>query len=481
MFEIDINRKNGESFYLQIYQLLKDHIKNELKSDDKLPPIRKLATELDVNPATVARAYNILDDEGLIYKKVGRGSFVAPKYSEQSSASEKNKSMLKHGQIDLSENINFASAVPSTDLFPVADFKYAINQVLDRDQGEAFTYQKSQGYLGLRNSIREYFQEDGIKADLKQIQIVSGAQQAIDIMAKILIEYGDKVVVEEPTYFGALQAFRSRRAQIKGIEMLKDGLNLDKFENYLKNNKIKFLFTMQNFHNPTGINWSNEKQLRLLELADKYDFYIIEDDLLSELYYLSNKVNSLKKLDKRGRVIYIKSFSKVFMPGLRLAFIILPDNLLTEILETKYATDISSAGLTQRAFDYYLREGLFKKHINLKRELFKKRFEIMNTEIDKQLLGLIDLSFKPAGGLYFWLKLPEAKNSHDFYEVAADRGVVFSPGNLFSIDQKPSNFFRLSFAAVNEQEISLGIKLLANSARKFLNDSHKSSNYSPLL
>ncbi|ADQ15711.1 PLP-dependent aminotransferase family protein [Halanaerobium hydrogeniformans] len=481
MFEIDRTKENGKALYLQIYQLLKKHIKNELNSDDKLPPIRKLAAELDVNPATVARAYNILDDQGLIYKKVGRGSFVAPKYSEQSLGSEKNKSMLKHGQIDLSENINFASAAPSTDLFPVADFKYAINKVLDRDQGEAFTYQKSQGYLGLRHSIREYFLEDGIKADLEQIQIVSGAQQAIDIMAKILIEYGDKVVVEEPTYFGALQAFKSRKAQIKSIKMLKDGLDLDKFEDYLKNNKIKFLFTMQNFHNPTGINWSNEKQLQLLELADKYNFYIIEDDLLSELYYSSNKVSSLKKFDENGRVIFIKSFSKVFMPGLRLAFIILPDNLLAEILETKYATDISSAGLTQRAFDYYLREGLFNKHINLKRELFKKRFKVMASEIEKQFSGLIELKYKPKGGLYFWLKLPETKNSHDFYEVAANKGVVFSPGSLFSIDQKPSRYFRLSFAAVNEQEISLGIKLLANTARNFLDDKKNNSNYSPLL
>ncbi|MCC3144642.1 PLP-dependent aminotransferase family protein [Halanaerobium sp. Z-7514] len=478
---MNLNKENSKALYLQIFQLLKEQIKNELKSDDKLPPIRKLAEDLNVNPATVARAYNILEEEGLIYKKVGRGSFVAPKYSEQSSISEKNKSMLKHGQIDLSENINFASAVPSTDLFPVADFKYAINQVLDRDQGEAFTYQKSQGYLGLRNSIRGYFKEDGINTDLKQIQIVSGAQQAIDIMAKTLIEYGDKVVVEDPTYFGALQAFRSRRANIKAIEMHKDGLNLDKFEDYLKNNKIKFLFTMQNFHNPTGINWSKDKQLRLLELADKYNFYIIEDDLLSELYYSTNKVDSLKSFDKKDRVIYIKSFSKVFMPGLRLAFIILPENLLTEILETKYATDISSAGLTQRAFDYYLREGLFKKHIHLKRELFKKRFEIMASEIENKLTDLIELSYRPNGGLYFWLKLPEVKNSNAFYETAVDRGVVFSPGNLFSIDQKPSPYFRLSFAAVNEQEIALGIKLLSNAARRFLNDSKDNSNYSPLL
>ncbi|MFP4199651.1 MAG: PLP-dependent aminotransferase family protein, partial [Halanaerobium sp.] len=326
MLEINLNENENEALYLQLYKKLRNKIKIELEANTKLPPIRKLAAEVEVNPATVVKAYDMLAEEGLIYKKVGSGSFVAP--VKKTGFLEESVDMLKHGQIKLSESINFASAAPSTDLFPVADFKYAINQVLERDQGEAFSYQKSQGFLPLRKSIRKYFSSQGINSSLDQIQVVSGAQQAIDIISKILLDYRDQIIVEDPTYFGALQAFNSRKADIKSIKMEQDGADLEEMESYLQQNKIKFFFTMQNFQNPTGVNWSQQKQLQLLELAEEYDFYIIEDDILSDLYYDQSKVSTLKKFDKQGRVIYIKSFSKVFMPGLRLAFIVLPERLL---------------------------------------------------------------------------------------------------------------------------------------------------------
>ncbi|MFW5749990.1 MAG: aminotransferase class I/II-fold pyridoxal phosphate-dependent enzyme, partial [Halanaerobium sp.] len=213
MLEINLNENENEALYLQLYKKLRNKIKIELEANTKLPPIRKLAAEVEVNPATVVKAYDMLAEEGLIYKKVGSGSFVAP--VKKTGFLEESVDMLKHGQIKLSESINFASAAPSTDLFPVADFKYAINQVLERDQGEAFSYQKSQGFLPLRKSIRKYFSSQGINSSLNQIQVVSGAQQAIDIISKILLDYRDQIIVEDPTYFGALQAFNSRKADIK--------------------------------------------------------------------------------------------------------------------------------------------------------------------------------------------------------------------------------------------------------------------------
>ncbi|MFN2339944.1 MAG: PLP-dependent aminotransferase family protein [Halanaerobium sp.] len=477
MLEINLNEKSDSALYLQLYKKLKDKIKNKLEANTKLPPIRKLAAEVGVNPATVVKAYDMMAEEGLIYKKVGSGSFVAP--LKKSSFSEAGEDMLKHGQIKLAESINFASAAPSTDLFPVADFKYAINQVLERDQGEAFSYQKSQGFLPLRKSIKKYFSSQGINSSLDQIQVVSGAQQAIDIISKILLDYRDQIIVEDPTYFGALQAFNSRKADIKSVKMEQDGADLEEMKSYLKKNKIKFFFTMQNFQNPTGVNWSQEKQLQLLELAEEYDFYIIEDDILSDLYYDQSRVNNLKEFDEQGRVIYIKSFSKVFMPGLRLAFIVLPEKLLPEVLEAKYATDISSGGLTQRAFDYYLREGLLDKHISLQRSLFKKRYKLMQAQIKKQLPEEIEITFETRGGLYFWLKLPENYSAQKLYEKSVQKGLVFSPGYLFSNNKQYSNYFRLSFAAVDENQIKSGIKLLQNIYNNYTGEAD--NDYSPLL
>jgi len=478
MLKIKLKEESNSALYLQLYKELKKKIKSELEADTKLPPIRKLADDVGVNPATVVKAYDMLADEELIYKKVGSGSFVAP--DRKIIKSENGEDMLKHGQIKLSESINFASAAPSTDLFPVEDFKYAINQVLERDQGEAFSYQKSQGFLPLRKSIRKYLTKRGIDSSLNQIQVVSGAQQAIDIISKIFLDYKDQIIVEDPTYFGALQAFKSRKADIKCVKMEEDGADLEEMESYLKKNKIKFFFTMQNFQNPTGVNWSQEKQLQLLELARKYDFYIIEDDILSDLYYNQNRANNLKELDDQGRVIYIKSFSKVFMPGLRLAFIVLPETLLPEMLEAKYATDISSGGLTQRAFDYYIREGLLDKHISLQRNLFKKRYKLMKNQIINNLPNEIKITFEITGGLYFWLKLPEKQDAQKLYEKVAQKGLVFSPGYLFSNNNRYSNYFRLSFAAVDDKQIVRGIKLLRDIYNEFRGTA-KNDDYSPLL
>lgn len=478
MLDINLESESSSALYLQLYKKLKNKIRNDLEANTKLPPIRKLAAEVGVNPATVVKAYDMLASEDLIYKKVGSGSFVAP--TKKIIENKNRQDMLKHGQIKLAESINFASATPSNDLFPVEDFKYAINQVLERDQGEAFSYQKSQGFLPLRKSIKKYFNKQGIDSALKQIQVVSGAQQAIDIISKIMLDYGDQIIVEDPTYFGALQAFNSRKAAIKSIKMEEDGADLEAMEAYLKENKIKFFFTMQNFQNPTGVNWSQKKQQKLLNLAEKYDFYIIEDDILSDLYYEEDRTSILKEFDEQDRVIYIKSFSKVFMPGLRLAFIILPEKLLAQILEAKYATDISSGGLTQRAFDYYLRAGLLDKHIELQRNLFKKRFKLMKKEIKKELPKTVEIVFSTKGGLYLWLKLAKDIDSKELYQKAVEKGLVFSPGYLFSLNSSFANYLRLSFAAVDSEEIKKGVQILKKIHQNYLG--HKSEQeYSPLI
>lgn len=478
IFEFRLNKEGKKTLYLQLYKKLKREIKNSIPVGTKLPPIRKLAEIVGVNPATVVKAYNLLAEDNLIYKKVGSGSFVAP--TKKVIRPETGENMLEHGQIKLSENINLASATPNKELFPVEDFKYAINQVLERDQGEAFSYQKSQGFLPLRKSIKQYFMNRGINSSLKQIQVVSGAQQAIDILSKILLDFGEKIVVEDPTYFGALQAFNSRKADIITVKMQANGADLEELETHLKENQIKFFFTMQNFQNPTGVNWSFEKQQHLLELAEEYDFYIIEDDILSDLYYNDSRAKTLKESDKKDKVIYIKSFSKIFMPGLRLAFIIIPDNLLPELLEAKYATDISSGGLTQRAFDFYLREGLLDKHIELQRKSFKNKYSLMTTTIKNELPEEIEIVYESNGGLYLWLKLPSTIDVKKLYQESVKAGLVFSSGYLFSLNNTFSNYIRLSFAAVTEDEIQKGIKLFKKIYFDHLGEEIVQE-YSPLL
>ena len=485
--DFDLKRESDINLYTQLYEKLKEKIlKGELKAHSKLPAIRNMAQRNNVNPATVVKAYDLLERDELIYKKVGSGSYVSPtmikKNINKINSGEKKDSLelLDYGQLELSNKINFASATPSPSFFPVEDFKYAINSVLNRDKGEAFSYQKSQGYYPLREYIKNYLSKVNIRTKINNIQIVSGAQQAIDLLAKVLLNYGDKVIVERPTYTGALSAFRTREASVKGISMQKDGMDLNKLEAELQKSSVRFIYIMTSFQNPTGITWSEEKKLRLLELAQKYDFLIIEDDCLSELYFNKKRPESLMSYDKEGRIVYIKSFSKIFMPGLRLAFTVLPENLLKEVLAAKHATDISSAGITQRAFDFYLREGLWEKHLSEMRSLFKKRFTVMQKSINRYMPEEVKESFRPEGGLYFWLQLPNNYSSEKLYEKSLERGIAFLPGSLFLANREDTEGFRLSFASVNSEEIKLGIKNLGVLVKEYL-DKNENRGFTPLV
>ncbi|MGM0420041.1 MAG: PLP-dependent aminotransferase family protein [Bacillota bacterium] len=492
--EITVDRSENRTLYQQLYSQIKTCIETgRLEENSQLPAIRELADRVGVNPATVVKAYELLAEEEYIYKKVGSGSFVAPRQTagparqERLTAEEEEKSleMLGYGQIELNNDINFASATPSSSLFPVEDFKTAINQVLDRDRGEAFTYQKSQGYYPLRQSIAHYFASQGLKVPLEEIQIVSGAQQAIDLLVKIFLDYGEQVLVESPTYPGAISAFQSRAAQIEAIPMEPDGIDTTALESALASGDFRLLYVMTGFHNPTGVCWSKEKKLKVLELAQEYDLLIIEDDCISELAYRGESPLPLKAFDETGRVIYIKSFSKIFMPGLRLAFLTLPEQYRSRLLAAKHATDISSAGLTQRAMDYYFRAGMWENHISKIKKLFRQRFETMLAELESTLIPPVQLVYKPEGGIYFWLQLPLGVAADRFYLAAREKRVALLPGDIFLMNQRErrakNSFFRLSFAAVTPEEIKTGISRLADIFTELDQDVPQDSGYSPLV
>ena len=204
-------------------------------------------------------------------------------------------------------------ATPKANLFPVTDFKKAINYVLDRDLGEAFGYQEAKGYLSLRESISEYLLNQNIHSTPENIQIISGAQQGLDIVAKSVLNYNDVVLVEAPTYSGAIASFRSRGVKIVQIPMLVDGVNMNKLEEIIKRYQPKMMYTMINCQNPTGYTYSMKKKEELLLLAQKYNMFILEDDYVGELIYSKQNSLSLKSLDNNNQVIYIKSFSKMFL------------------------------------------------------------------------------------------------------------------------------------------------------------------------
>jgi DNA-binding transcriptional MocR family regulator len=469
---IQLDKSSSKHLYIQLYIQLRGLIEaGKLKEHTKLPPIRKLSKSLGVNNVTIVNAYNLLEEENLVYKKVGSGTFVSAKnlvgdredvyLDEEVYIDEDTKFVEDRKGVEEGDRvINFATAAPTPDLFPIAPFKRLLNKVLDRDRGYAFGYQKSQGYLPLRQSISEYIKSYNIESKIDEIQIVSGAQQGIDILAKTFLDYGDTVFVERPTYPGAISVFKSRRANIVDIPIGEDGIDIKALEVELAKEKPKFLYLMPNYQNPTGYSYSKEKKERILELAKEHDLLIIEDDCLSDLNYGKNNNSSLKSLDTESRVIYIKSFSKIFMPGLRLAFLIIPERYFNDILLSKYMSDIFTDGLVQRVLDLYFREEIWEEQISKLKQTYQQRYEAMVKSLQKYLPQRVKF-ITPAGGLNLWLELPESISGKKLHQKALKKGINIAPGEVFYYSQKQENRVRLSIAAVTIEEIELGIKKLA--------------------
>lgn len=447
--------------YVQIANRIRKLIdKKDISDGEKLPTIRELADILEVNNVTIVNAYKKLKSDGYAFQKVGSGTYA--KRKELTSLFNREYSKIFKNMLpeELEKIIDFTGETNTEVYFPINEFKSVINKVLDRDGANALIIKEPLGYEKLRETINKSFWNN--KLDLDNILIVSGAQQGIDIASKAIVNINDNVIVEKPTYGGALSVFKWRRANIFEIEIKEDGVDLDEFEEILKKNKISCFYTMSYFQNPTGISYSREKKLKLLELSKKYDFYIIEDDYLSELIYDNNIIHEpLKKLDKYERVIYIKSFSKIFLPGIRLGYMVTPASFNEIIQSSKINTDITTSSLMQRALELYISEGFWKEHIAYQCREYKKKYKLIKSLIEDELLDKVTY-IDPKGGLYFYIKLKDKSiTSKELFYKLKRRNVFITPGVIFYRDSKNGDyFFRIGFSQVSKDKIIKGIGLI---------------------
>ena len=462
------NIKIDKSGDIPLYQQLSEQItllieQGEIKPNEKLPPIRKLAEALNVNNVTVVNAYKHLENKKIVYSHVGSGTFVSEiKLSELPEPVLKNQYSAGFSiDFDIQNAINFAKSTVNPDLFPVNEFKAAFNEVLDRDLGNAFSYQESQGYMPLRSEICKDLLKYNIKTSEDKIQIISGAQQGIDIISKSMLGIGDVVFVEKPTYYGALGAFASRGAQIIEIDMQPDGMDMDRLESLLKVMRPKFIYIMSYFQTPTCYSYCLDKKYRLLNLAAKYDTYILEEDNQNEFIYNNEDIIPVKALDYKNRVMYVKSYSKSIMPGLRIGFMALPKKILNHVLSIKYTTDIATSGFIQRAFELFLSSGGYDRHIRQMREIFKVRYNTAVKAIDTYLDPYVTY-IPPQGGLNLWLTLKDkTMSSESLSQKLLKENVIITPGSLYSAESANTPSFRLSYAGVDNAYISLGIRKIA--------------------
>lgn len=465
--------KLDKSSSIPIYQQLGDYIfglieDGILTANQKLPPIRKLAKQASVNNVTVVSAYKYLENKKAVYSQTGSGTFVSPIPLENIPDPVVNENLNTMIQKPIAAHgvINFTSTSLPQELFPTAEFKQAFDILLDREKGGAFGTMDPQGYGPLRESICKYLKEYGITATGETIQILSGAQQGIDVVAKAMISYGDIVFMEKPTFYGAAGAFLSRGCQIIEIPIEMDGMDTTALENLAKLYHPKFLYVMAYFQTPTGITYSSEKKRKILDLAEKYNFFIIEDDNLYDFNYTDEPLVPFKALDYRNRVVYIKSFSKILMPGLRIGFAVLPKKILQKMMTAKYTTDISTSGFLQKALDIYLKENPWRQHIIAIRSYGKEKYKTTMKYADRHLKPYLKYT-KPNGGISLWLdtgKIP----AETLLSAAAQKNVLLSLGSQFYISGEESHHLRLCFVNVSDEKLEAGIRRLGECAKPFI-------------
>ena len=458
MDKYKINLGKDEPKYLQIYKHIKKMITGgELKKHEKLPPIRKLAQHISVNSSTIVRAYELLESEGYLYKVVGSGSYV----SELGQVQEGIIMEKKEGVI------SFGTGNPSSDIFPVEDFKKAIDMALKREGANLFNYSEGLGYLNLRNELCKYLKDTGIESNVDRIQIISGAQQGIDTICKSIISYGDVIFVEEPTYNGALEAFKNKGARIIGIPMLQDGIDIGILKLKLERIRPKLIYVMPNFQNPTGISYSAKKKKQLLEIANQNDFYIIEDDFISDFKFDSDDNRTLRSFDKYDRVIYIKSFSKILMPGLRIGFMEVPPSLMKRVIWAKYSSDISTSSLIQRSLYYYMKYFNWSLNLGIIEKAYKDRYRAAKESIIEKFSGRLEF-FIPEGGINFFIGLPKGYSAADFRDYMLQYDVIVMPGGYFYENPIEDRFFRINIASTDVEQIRRGIAVIAENLDDFL-------------
>lgn len=447
--------------YLKIYEDLKNKIeKNEYPENSKLPSIRQLALKYKLNNITIMKAFTLLEKEGYIIKKRGIGIFVKSKESLFYNTPSNNLiETFKVGQLKQNNLINFASGTPSEDVYPFQIFKKLYSDVLEEYGPKIMLYHPTQGLEELREVLKKNIEDNGIFVSKDEIQITSGSQQGLDLILKTLSsKRKSKIIVGNPTYHGALNTFKTN-CKIYPVEMEEDGFNLTQLEKILSEEKISFIYTTMDFSCPTGISWSEEKKQKLILLAKKYNTLIVEDDFASELSFYNTPRTSIKSLDSDNKtVIYIKSFSKIIMPGLRLAYMIAPTELISKIVTVKFTTDISTSALDQKVLANFLKGNFLKLHIENLIKIYRERYLVLTEKLKE--IPFLDVVYNIDGGFYVWIKLNDTIDSSQFYLKCKENNILLLSGNVFFLDNQKNQYFRVSFATTDIPEIIDGIDRL---------------------
>jgi hypothetical protein rflaF_07896 len=369
------------------------------------------------------------------------------------------------------EVISFAAGNPAPEAFPKEEIAEISADLLKNDPVLALQYSITEGYTPLRDYLKKWMSEKNcFHPEFDDLVITSGGQQANELSCKVLLNEGDTLLCESPSFIGSLNAFRSYNVNLKGVDMEEDGINIEKLENALKTEpNVKILYLIPNFQNPTGRTMSLAKRKAVYELACKYDFIILEDDPYGELRFAGETIPSIKSLDTEGRVIYSSTFSKLISPGFRTGYVSAPAKIIQKIVVCKQVSDVHSNIWAQVVSHRFMSSVNREEHFNKLRAIYKEKCELMCGLIEKGFSKKIAYT-KPEGGLFIWCTLPEGCDMNAFCTKAVkDYKIAVVPGNSFSIDENEvSRSFRLNYSTPTNEQIEKGMAVLAKMTREML-------------
>ncbi len=367
------------------------------------------------------------------------------------------------------EVISFAAGNPAPEAFPKEKIAELSDELLRNDPILALQYSITEGYTPLRDYLKGWLgSKNCFHPEFDDLIITSGGQQANELSCKVLLNEGDTLLCESPSFIGSLNAFRSYNVNLVGVDMDCDGINIEKLENALKTEKnVKILYLIPNFQNPTGRTMSLAKRKAVYELACKYDFIILEDDPYGELRFAGENVPTIKSLDTEGRVIYSSTFSKLISSGFRTGFVSAPAPIIQKIVVCKQVADVHSNIWAQVICHRFMSGVDVQEHFNKLRGIYRNKCELMCSYIDNGFSDKITY-VKPEGGLFIWCTLPEGSDMNAFCTSAVrDYKVAVVPGNSFNIREDDKSYsFRLNYSTPTNEQISAGMSILADMTKK---------------
>lgn len=465
----------------QVERLIRER---RLGAGVKLPATRELARALGVNRSTVALAYEELVAAGWARAHVGQGTFVVgvPGAAERASPPAPARAPVdwsrlfsRSGHIIAADAerraatapaasprpvVSFAEGMPDSGLFPTDAFRRVLNQVVRAEGGSLLQYHAGDGYPPLRAYLATYLLRFGVEARPEEILVVNGSQQGFDLIARTLLDPGDVVAMEQPTYPRATQVFRAFGAQLVPIPWDRGGPDPDALEQAIVRHRPKLFYCQPTAHNPTGLTMTPEAARGLLEVAARHHLPVVEDGFDGSLYYGSRRPLPLRALDRDGLVLYIGTFSKILFPGLRLGWLVAPGPVVERLRSAKQLADLGTSPLIQAAVHRFCEQRLLDRHVaRAAREYDRRRMELL-VALRRHMPPGVSWT-EPLGGFSLLLTLPEGHDAAALLPRALRHGVGFTPGSAFFLDGSGGRTLRLSFSSVPARRIEDGVRRLA--------------------